>query len=244
MTRLSHGMMWLYNQLLRLYPTRFQNEFAQEMQDVFVQSLQESNSKLALLTLFMGEVRDLPFSLIREHLRERRKNILNLHGEAIVMNPFQSRPLFRTSVTASLVMFSLYCLIVIRPVLALNLDAHAIQAVENRELNLYYYIAEGFFQYRPVAPEDVGTLRSFEQRDTIHALVEALVAKFMLISAPIGAILLGSILIFHLVKNWRSLRRWQRFIGGASMAANILLIAFLFLPTGHLVLRWWDVPLL
>jgi hypothetical protein len=159
------------------------------------------------------------------------------------MNSFQSRSLFRTSVTASLVMFSLYCLIVIRPVLALNLDAPSMQAVNNGELNVYYYVAEGFFQYRPVAPEDEGTLQGFLQRDTWQAVVMGLVGKLILISAPIGAVLLGSILIFSLGKNWRSLRRWQRIIGAASMAANILLITFMFLPTGHLVMRWWDMTL-
>jgi hypothetical protein len=243
MSRLSRCIIWVYAQLLRLYPVRFRREFAQEMQDVFVQSLQESNSKLALLTLFMGEVRDLPLNLIREHIKARRKNVLNLDGEAIVMNSFQSRPLFRTSVTASLVMFGLYCLIVIRPVLALNLDAPSMQAVYRGELNVYYYIAEGFFQYRPVAPEDEGTLQGFLQRDTWQAVVMALLGKSILVSAPIAAIFLGSILIFSLGKNWRSLRRWQRFIGGASMTANILLIVFLFLPTGHLVMRWWDMTL-
>jgi hypothetical protein len=242
MSRLSRGIVWVYAQLLRLYPARFRHEFADEMQDVFVQSLQESNSKLALF-LFMGEVRDLPLNLIREHIKARRKNVLNLDGEVIVLNPFQSGPLFRTSVTASLVMFSLYCLIVIRPVLALNLDAEAIQAVENRELNVYYYVAEGFFQYRPVAPEDEGTLQGFLQRDTWQAVVMALLGKLILVSGPFAAIFLGGILIFSLRKNWSSLRRWQRIIGGASMAANILLIVFLFLPTGHLVMRWWDMTL-
>jgi hypothetical protein len=243
MSRLSRGIVWVYAQLLRLYPARFRHEFVGEMREVFEQAAQDTDGRLALLALFMGEMRDLPLNLIREHIRARRKNVLNLDGEVIVMNPFQSRQLFRTSVTASLAMFSLYCMIVIRPVLALNLDAPSMQAVHSGELNVYYYVAEGFFQYRPVAPEDEGTLQGFLQRDTWQAVVMGLVGKSILVTGPIAAVLLGSILIFNLGKNWRSMRRWQLIIGGASMAANILLIVFMFLPTGHLVMHWWDMTL-
>jgi hypothetical protein len=239
MNRLSSAIGWFYSQLLRLYPPHFRAEFADEMSAVFAQSIQESAGILALVSLCIGEVRDLPFNLLREHIRERRKNALSQGMEVVLMHPFQPRPLFRSCVTASLVMFSLYCLIVIRPVLALNLDASSVEAVYSGELNVYYYVAEGFFQYRPLAPEDEGTLQGFLQRDTWQAVIMALLGKLTLVSAPIAAVFLGGILLFTLTKNWRSLQRWQRFMGSASMVANIGLMLFLFLPVGHLVLRWW-----
>jgi len=60
---------WYYTVLLRLYPRHFQQEFADEMQDVFVDATTEARKwgLLAYLAVVFREVRDLPVSLAREY---------------------------------------------------------------------------------------------------------------------------------------------------------------------------------
>ena len=58
-----------YTVLLRLYPRHFHQEFADEMQDVFIDAATEARKwgLLAYLVVVFREVRDLPVSLAREY---------------------------------------------------------------------------------------------------------------------------------------------------------------------------------
>jgi hypothetical protein len=58
-----------YGLLLRLYPDQFREEFGEEMTAVFTQALTKAaQTRSSTLLLFcLREVRDLPFSLLREH---------------------------------------------------------------------------------------------------------------------------------------------------------------------------------
>jgi hypothetical protein len=59
----------LYTTILRLYPLRFQQEFAEEMQAVFDEALTEARKRsiVALLIVVYRELRDLPVCLVREY---------------------------------------------------------------------------------------------------------------------------------------------------------------------------------
>lgn len=60
---------WLYARLLRLYPRRFREEFADEMQCVFVEAMMEAavHGRPAVFAVCLRELQDLPGSLLREH---------------------------------------------------------------------------------------------------------------------------------------------------------------------------------
>jgi hypothetical protein len=60
----------LYAGALRLYPRRFQMDYAEEMQAVFRQKLEDSPDTMSL---YLREFGDLFVSIIREQVRERHK---------------------------------------------------------------------------------------------------------------------------------------------------------------------------
>lgn len=68
MARLLH----VYSKLLRFYPHRFQNEFAEEMQAVFRDSLNEAFREgiLSFTLVCVKELGGLPFNILREFLHE------------------------------------------------------------------------------------------------------------------------------------------------------------------------------
>ena len=70
----------MYALLLRLYPSRFRDEFGEEMKSVLAESLEEAAAKTrwATLSVFVREVWDLPGMLLRMYwdgFRERRKEL-------------------------------------------------------------------------------------------------------------------------------------------------------------------------
>ncbi|MFW6070710.1 MAG: FG-GAP-like repeat-containing protein, partial [bacterium] len=75
MTFLTRFALWLYPRLLRLYPRRFREEFAEEMADVFQERVQDAAADgqwRAVLAVLGRELRDWPLNCLREHWRERR----------------------------------------------------------------------------------------------------------------------------------------------------------------------------
>jgi len=64
----------LYSLLIRLYPVSFRKEFGAEMTAVFTETLNEAArvGKRSLLFSFLRELRDYPFSLLRQHWRKFR----------------------------------------------------------------------------------------------------------------------------------------------------------------------------
>lgn len=60
-----------YRAALRLYPTAYREEYAEEMQTVFALRLAQSGENL--LKLCLRELRDLPFSVVAAYLRERNR---------------------------------------------------------------------------------------------------------------------------------------------------------------------------
>ena len=75
MTASIQGIANIYGMLLRLFPREFQNEFREEMEDVFTATLEEAaktNATLVIRACFF-ELFDLPGNLVLEHLSNLRK---------------------------------------------------------------------------------------------------------------------------------------------------------------------------
>jgi hypothetical protein len=75
MMALIPGISKIYGMLLRLFPRDFQNEFKEEMEDVFAASLEEAAKTGATLVVraCFFELFDLPVNLLVEHLSSLRK---------------------------------------------------------------------------------------------------------------------------------------------------------------------------
>ena len=75
MTALIQGVSKIYGMLLRLFPRDFQNEFREEMEDVFTANLEEAAKTGATLVVraCFFELFDLPVNLLVEHLSSLRK---------------------------------------------------------------------------------------------------------------------------------------------------------------------------
>ena len=75
MTILTRFALWLYPRLLRLYPRRFREQFAEEMAGVFRERVQDAEAGgewRGVLAVLARELRDWPLNCLREHWRERR----------------------------------------------------------------------------------------------------------------------------------------------------------------------------
>ncbi len=78
MTLLTQFALWFYALLLRLYPRYFREEYGAEVMAVFQQHLQQAaaNSPRDALAVIGRELRDWPLSCLREHARERNRQLL------------------------------------------------------------------------------------------------------------------------------------------------------------------------
>ena len=101
MSRWVHLMARLYRVLLAFYPSGFRAEFGEEMHDVFADTLAGAKtcSWSHLIILFAHELRDLPGSVWREHLRARKRVQMN--------QDLAWRPLTTKELTAAMAVFVL-----------------------------------------------------------------------------------------------------------------------------------------
>ena len=77
----------LYARLLHLYPRKFRDEFAEEMQIVFQDSVKEAggNGMLSMIFICLRELGGLPFNILREFWYEfKRKETLMVTNEKVV----------------------------------------------------------------------------------------------------------------------------------------------------------------
>jgi hypothetical protein len=90
MSSFKNFVIWLNNRFMRLYPSAYQEEFAEEMQDVFSQIASDAaelgDMKLALL--FLREIRDYPVNLFREHWLNltRKEPVMATNSPSINVN--------------------------------------------------------------------------------------------------------------------------------------------------------------
>jgi hypothetical protein len=93
---LTHFFVSTYSRMLRLYPHKFQNEFAEEMQVVFSDSIHEASKGgiFPLVLLWLRELVGLPFNILREFWYEfgRKETIMvtNAKVEQEVSNSVRS----------------------------------------------------------------------------------------------------------------------------------------------------------
>jgi hypothetical protein len=71
----------IYGLLLRLYPWRYREEYAEELQAVFRLSLEDAlrSGKIEVLRVAFLELISLPRAILTEHLRERRRSKMTVH---------------------------------------------------------------------------------------------------------------------------------------------------------------------
>lgn len=69
----------LFSLLLHLFPKAYRQEYGEELQAVFDQSLEDAmrTGKGNAIVVFLRELIDLPGTVLHEHLREKRKNKMN-----------------------------------------------------------------------------------------------------------------------------------------------------------------------
>lgn len=98
----AHLSTRFYHALLTLYPSEFRAEFGDEMQDVFATALTEAQRRGGELPwrLFWCEIRGWPGSVLREHLRARRREMAS---NGLV----KEKPLLRIELLAALIIFLL-----------------------------------------------------------------------------------------------------------------------------------------
>lgn len=113
MSRSAHRITRIYRVLLAFYPSQFRAEFGQEMQDVFATALTEVQQPGGERPwrLLLREIRGWPGSVLREHLRARRKEMAS--------NRFvEEQPLLRMEWLAALTIFLLPLVVPVFGILA------------------------------------------------------------------------------------------------------------------------------
>jgi hypothetical protein len=109
----AHLITRVYRVLLAFYPSEFRAEFDEEMQDVFATALTEVQHRGGKQPwrLFWREIRGWPGSVLREHLRARRREMAS--------NGFvEEKPLPRIELLAAMIVFLLPLLIPLFGILA------------------------------------------------------------------------------------------------------------------------------
>ncbi len=78
MSRTGRVCVWIFSQLLYLFPRKFQQEFGDELRGNFTASLEEAPqiSRWEFLAVCLRELRDLPINLLRTHFDRRRMNTI------------------------------------------------------------------------------------------------------------------------------------------------------------------------
>jgi hypothetical protein len=92
----------IYQLLIACYPKNFRIQFGTEMQDVFAQTMRDAvkRSQWALTAVYLRELRNLPGSVLQEHLRARRMK-MSPNGFA------EEKPLQRRELIAAMMIFLL-----------------------------------------------------------------------------------------------------------------------------------------
>src|SRR6185436_316240 len=106
--------------------------------------IENNPSPLSLIGLCLGELRDFPLSLIREHLREWRQKAINPYLEVMMTSSTTSQRAIWMCVISSMVMFALYSFIVIRPFFVQGLNLESMTAIHNGMLSQYNNSSYGY----------------------------------------------------------------------------------------------------
>lgn len=203
-----------YTLLIRLYPRRFRETFAEEMIAVFQMALSEAAAQGwgSVAIVFMRELLDLPASIIREHLHERR---LSIQEEA----PMDNRIAFyRFCMIASLASIVIYVLLVVAPffIYGIHQQPHN-QIIGGR------FDPKGYWL--------------FDYQTTIGSFLNILAVSVM-VTSPIWSVGFGLIFGIGFVRLWGWQFATQHRLITLCLLLNIGVLWFTFTPLGRLILAW------
>jgi hypothetical protein len=219
MSRLSRGIVWVYAQLLRLYPARFRHEFADEMSEVFRQTIQENKDSLSLVSLLAGELYDLPVNLLREYTHERRANVLtNFIEEKIMTETIVPMRALRGMTWTLLTIFMLYCLLILLPYFY-----HQLNLLSSDSVNSGLYDPKGYLPFTD---------------DVAGGVLYLLGLAIVVFGLPTVAAT-GGVLTLTLRRHWRQFQQKQRLWGSAAVIAALLTLVITVSPLGRMVIVWF-----
>jgi hypothetical protein len=206
----------LYSEMLRLYPARFQAEYADEMCDVFGQVVDENENILSLLRLLLAEVRDLPISALREHWRERQLQPIGHYQESRLMKRLYSPRLLRFCALAILALGGLYGLSVVSAYFAFDMQHHSLQNSEE----WWYTIANN--------PTFISN----------HLPIELIVLIIYLLIMP-TIVIFGSALGLNALGRWRGLALHERRLALLALGMGLLVLISLNTPIVYIGGLWF-----
>jgi hypothetical protein len=219
MNRFQYRAIALYRHLLRLYPSRFRAEFADEMSAVFSHALQESKDTWSLVSLLAGELWDLPINLLREHARERRANALTLILEEKIMSePIVPMRAFREMTWTLLSIFMLYCLLILLPYFY-----HQLNLLSSDSVSSGLYDPKGYLPFT---------------NDVAGGVLYLLGLAIVVFGLPTVAAT-GGVLALTLRRHWRQFQQKQRLWGNAAVIAALLMLVLTVSPLGRMVIIWF-----
>ena len=76
MNKIALFLGFLYRQMLLFYPTSFREEYSAEMKTVFSLQLENTQGDFNILCVGLREMRDLPLSLLRAHIRKKMEEFI------------------------------------------------------------------------------------------------------------------------------------------------------------------------
>jgi hypothetical protein len=226
MNRLARFALDLHSWMLRLYPSRFRAEYADEMRTVFGLALEEANNALSLLDLLVSELRDLPLSVIRAHVEERSENTNHILEGGIIVASGNSARTFRLCTLGTLMGIVIYLLIVVMPFFVLGIHLQPADQV-----------ATGDFD--PTNPTKYPLYGYFGEFGTSQPTILWMATLLVLLVTPFLEMVLGSSLFIMLLRNRTLFPQKQQLIGRVAAFASISLILFAASPLGRLIMGWW-----
>lgn len=204
----------VYRWLLRLYPRSFRADYADEMESVFRQAVEEDGGTFFKL---LAEARDLPLSLIQAHLRESRRNRLIFQTEGLIMTITFKRT-FAYCMWAVLLGSIVYTLLVVLPFFALGLHLQPENMVRGGVFD-----PKGYRMYG----------------DGTYASILMMLTYIVMLLGPIWQMVFGGSLFITMARFWPFFPPRQHRIGLLAIFVSIGAIGFIFSPLGRLIMTWW-----
>jgi hypothetical protein len=204
-----------YAALLRAYPAHFRAEFGEEMRAVFADAIAEAQDDFVLAGLFLGELRDLPLSVVREHWRERQGRPLIVLPEGVMGRTYYSPRLFRFLAVTLLALVALYVV-----------SAIAAYVVFDLHVNAWDRAWEWWYSYDD-DPSYIG-----------NVLPLGLAGYCFWMIGPAWAVLAGGLLAVMLWRQWPGLTRRMRWLGVSAVLAGTAMFVSMGSSIGYISVLW------
>ncbi len=202
--------------MLRLYPAQFRADYADEMQDMFGQAVQENEQPLSLLGLLLAELRDLPVSVIREHMREGQQTRLVMLLEGFVLNRIYS-PRLRFCTISLLGLAAMYIFSAIAAYFVFDLHTNSIWEAQE------WWFAIG------------------QQPTYLFNRIPMLYLLGMLLwlLSPVWIVATGGLLVLMLWGQWHQLAHRLRRLGLTALTFGIAMFVTMGSPIGYMAALWF-----